>query len=93
MNKKIIILIALVLLTASIALYGNISIRLVEVDTYDLNGQWCIDNTTIYDNEGNYKETRYFCFNNKGYNKGDKIILVYQIDDCNNHNELLHIKK
>lgn len=75
MNKKIIILITMVILAymvACVIAYNLVDIQVMTVDEYSLDGKWCIDN------DGN----KSFCTpNDKDYKKGDKILVIYNIDD------------
>lgn len=76
MNKKIIILITMVILAYTvigIVLYDLCRLQVMTVDDYSLDGKWCIDH--------NITEGTYFCTENNGYKKGDKILVLYNIDD------------
>jgi len=96
MNKKLIIIFtALVILSytiASLTVYEVIGFKVVTVDDYSLDNKWCIDVIETYDNNGNYDGTEYFCIENKGYTKDDKVLVVFLKEDEHNTSELIHIK-
>jgi len=75
MNKKIIILITMVIIAytlCTMVAYDIVDMKVMTVDDYSLDGKWCIDHNQGY----------YFCTqNDKGYKKGDKILVLYNIDD------------
>jgi len=96
MNKKlIIILITIVILSYTISclvIYGIAGIKIITVEDYSLGYKMIIDNTKVYDSQGNYKYTQYFCIKNQNYNVGDKVLVIYHIEDEFNINELFTIK-
>lgn len=80
MNKKIIILVTMVILAYTligIVLYDLCSVQVVTVDAYSVDNEWVIDNINLPDGG-----TRYFCtMNDKGYKVGDKILVLHNKDE------------
>ena len=66
------------------------SIKVVTVDLYSADNKWVIGNELDHDKDGRHY-TSYFCTeNDKGYNIGDTILVIYNKDEIFDNINVCH---